>query len=718
MKQPGLNAIFAPRSIAVVGASDQLQSVGGAVLANLIRGPFDGPVFPVNFRHQRVQGQDAYASIRGLPQVPDLAVLCTSAETIPDLVAECGTAGVHGLIIISAGFREIGAAGRLLEAKLRKNLQQFPLMRTIGPNCLGVLHPSIKLNASFSPVLPKPGRMTLLTQSGALGTAIMDWAVQRDIGFAACVSVGNMVNVGMGELIDYFTDDPETDALLLYLEGLDETAHFMAAARRCSARKPIVAFKAGRFEATSRAVASHTGALASLDSVYEAAFRRCGIERVRSIEELFDCARLLAGPNRAVGNRLAVVTNAGGPGIMATDAWIGLGGTMSTLAEPTKAILDRALPTCWSHGNPIDVLGDAPVERYEVAIASALEDPNVDGLMVIVTPQTMTEPGRIAEAVIAAQRNTNKAIVASWIGGPTVELGRDVLRASGIPVYDYPEAAANALHHLVSASQLRTASHVVEATWPDTADQVAQDRISLGHRRLAEYHGLVDQSAAMDLLAEFGIPVVTTLIACSPDDAAGQAQRCGYPVAMKVVSPEISHKTDVGGVILNLTNATAVREAYATIQQSVSHACPQARWQGVAVQPMISATRGIELLLGMTRDPLFGPVIVLGAGGITAELQRDSVLELTPFDDATWTHLLRSLRLYPLLEGYRGRPGIDLSLLRDVVRRFIQFVNAYPELTAAEINPLLATSSSMTAVDARLITKSIPDKAAPDLTLA
>lgn len=702
MSDRNLDAIFAPQSIAVVGVSDRVGSVGGAVFANLRRSGFPGPVYAVNHQHSTVLGERAYPSIRQLPSVPDLAVICTAAAGIPELVRDCGDAGVRGLIVISAGFREIGPTGRVLENRLKSILSEFPDLRMIGPNCLGVLCPTRKMNASFSPVLPAPGRMTLLTQSGALATAIMDWSVDRGIGFATCVSVGNMTNVGMGQLIDYFGEDNQTDALLLYLEGLDESSHFISASQKCSRHKPIIAFKSGRFEESSRAIASHTGAMVSQDAAYDAAFRRAGIERVHSIEELFDCANLLSGPRRAVGNRLAIVTNAGGAGIMACDAWLALNGSLAEIDNQTRAELDQALPTCWSHGNPIDVLGDATSDRFRIAIQSAQKDPNVDCLMVIVTPQTMTEPDRIAETLVAAQRLSPKAIVACWIGGGTVQKGREILRASGVPVYDFPEAAAGALHHLVSSgSRLTTIS-----TRPTTPDiSLSPPPTHVDHLRgwLSDKSGLIDQLHCRNILSAYGVPVVSTQVAKSADDAAALASNMGYPVVLKVMSPDISHKTDVGGVRLGLANADQVKAAYAAISESVRERAPSARWEGVSVQSMVSAARGVELLLGMKRDPIFGPVILLGAGGITAELQKDTVLELSPLDETTLEQMLRSLRLYPLLTGYRGRPGVDLNALRRAVMAFTQMTLDLPGLISAEVNPLLATAEGVTALDIRMI---------------
>lgn len=697
-----LNAVFSPQSIAVIGASDRLNSVGRAIYSNLRQSPFAGPVYAVNHKRAVVQQEQAYSSILQLPTVPDLAVLCTAAPTIPDLVRQCGEFGIRGLIVNSAGFRESGTTGRELENRLKSVLHEYPHMRMIGPNCLGVIRPSIGLNASFSSVFPNAGRLTLLSQSGALATAIMDWSRDHGIGFATCVSVGNMTHVGIGELIDYFACDDQSDAILLYLEGLDEAAHFISAARSCSLRKPVIAFKSGRFEESSKAIASHTGALVSQDAAYDAAFRRAGIERVDSIEQLFDCANLLSGPRRATGRRLAIVTNAGGAGIMACDAWFALNGKLAELNDMTHSLLDEALPSCWSHGNPIDVLGDATAERFGTAIRAALEDENVDSMMVIVTPQTMTEPIRIAEALVAAQRESQKAIVGCFIGGQTVEKGRQILRHAGLPVYEFPEGAANALHHLLTAGS-RTRLRQEPICMTEEVPPQPSSKVLLWRNWLAGQFGQIDQLHCRNIISDYGIPIVPTLVAKSQDDAVKLAAAIGYPVVMKVMSPDISHKTDVGGVKLNLADAEHVTSAYLSIEQSVKYRAPYARWEGVVVQPMVAETRGIELLLGMKRDPVFGPIILLGAGGITAELQKDTVLELTPVDDSAWERMLQSLRLSPLLQGYRGRPGINLKMLRQAVMQFVQLTTDLPRLASVEINPLLATAEGVTALDARMI---------------
>lgn len=713
MGRQHLDSIFNPQSVAVVGASEQPGSVGGAVYRNLQQLPAGIRLLAVNRKHDMVYGQPAYATLQELPEAPDLLVICTPAPTVAGLVREFGQLGGRGVVVISAGFREAGAVGREYEEQLRQARRAFPEMRIIGPNCLGILRPSIGLNASFSPVMPLPGGLTFLSQSGALVTGILDWSLDHEIGFSACVSTGNMLDVGMGDLIDYFAADPQTEALLLYIESLDDPRHFMAAARACTRRKPILAYKSGRFAESSQAAASHTGAIASLDAVYDAAFRRAGIERVNSIEELFDGARLLAGHRPLSGDRLAIVTNAGGPGVMACDAWLARRGKLSKLSPATLETLNRSLPSCWSHGNPVDVLGDATAERYQLAIESALADPQVDAVLVLLTPQTMTDPEGIAEVVIRARAASTKTIVASWIGGPVVAGGRNRLKKAGLPVYEFPEEAVDALAHLASCRQLRDSSSAYipapsgmdrsKAPAMTSSDSHTRGRRQIWRERLQATEGLLGEVVSKELFQDYGIPVVQTRVAHSAEDAVAIADELTYPVVMKVLSPEISHKTDVGGVLLNLANAEDVRHGYLQILSSVKQRAPEAHVEGISVQRMVSATRGVELLLGMTRDPQFGPVILLGAGGITAELQRDSCLELPPVEDSRIDRMLRSLRLYPLLEGYRGRPGIHLGQLREVVARFVQLVEDLPEIATAEINPLLVTSDDVVALDARLV---------------
>lgn len=704
MNQAGIGSILSPRSIAVVGASNKPGSVGAAVFANVNTAGFQGSIFAVNHKREPVQGSRAYGSLAELPETPDLVVVCTPAPTVPNMVRESGALGIGGMIVISAGFREVGSRGRELESDLKAAAHEYPSLRIVGPNCLGVLRPSVGLNASFSPVMPRSGRLTFLSQSGALCTAILDWSMTQDFGFAACVSVGNTADVSMGDLIEYFADDDQTDAILLYIEGLDNPQRFLSAAQACSRRKPILAYKSGRFAASSQAAASHTGAIATADAVYEAAFRHAGVERVASIQQLFDSGKLLIGQRHTRGDRLAIVTNAGGPGVVASDEWLSQNRPLAQLSPETISTLNQALPACWSHGNPIDVLGDASVDRFDIAIQQALRDPKVDALLTIVTPQLMTDAERIGRAVVDAARQGDKPIVVCMMGGKSVEAGRLALRSGGIPTYDFPEEALDALGHLIATSQKRAGP--ISPTRKEFSRRecaISPTRRDYWLSEFSNASGLLSEARSKELLADFGIPVVKTAVAHSVREADTLARQCGYPVALKIVSPDISHKTDVGGVLLNIANADDLQRGYATIMDAVTRRWPQARLQGVAVQPMIRTSAGVELLLGMRRDPQFGPILLVGAGGVTAELQKDSTIELPPFDEDCMDRLLRSLRLFPLLTGFRARPAIDLSRLRDVMVRFAQIAQELPAVATIEINPLLVAADSILALDARII---------------
>lgn len=713
-----LAGIFRPECVAVVGASDKVGSVGHAVYANLKAANFSGRLIPVNRQHAYVQGDAAWPSLGDVPVTPDLVVVCTPATTVPEIARRCGERNVRGLIVISAGFRETGEAGRQLEVELRSVLKEYPGLRMIGPNCLGVLSPHSRLNASFSATMPRPGNLAVISQSGALCTAMLDWARDRELGFSGFVSVGNMVDVGMGDLIDYFAADEHTSALLLYLESLPDARHFMAAARACTRTKPIIAFKAGRFAESSQAAASHTGAMAGVDAVYDAAFRRAGIERVFSFDDLFDCAKLLVGHRETAGPRLAIITNAGGPGIMASDAWVAQRGQLARLSPETIHALNQVLPPQWSHGNPIDVLGDAHAARFSAALEIVARDGEVDSLIVMLTPQSMTNATAIAEAVAAFRMPDSKPLLAVWMGGPSVRPGRHILEAAGIPAYVTPEQAVNALAHLVSAGRLReqaaplsllpvsTAGGPSDSKAPTMRYSMPAESSVKWRTELSAATGLLGEATAKQFLADYGIPVVPTSIARSAAEAGELAAKFGFPAVLKIVSPDISHKTDVGGVELNLANAEAVTLAYDRIMDSASRKQPTARIEGVTVQPMIAASRGVELLLGATRDVIFGPVIVVGSGGVTAEIQHDVAMQLPPLSERRVAAMLRDLRIAPILEGYRGRPGVNMKKLTEVMLAFSRLVEDRPELQAVEINPLLVTASEVIALDARVIVAS------------
>lgn len=698
-----LDKIFKPRSVAVIGASDEPSKVGCTVLRNLVTAGFDGAVVPVNARRESVQGLRAYPNVAAIPQAPDLTIVCTPAAGVPAIVRECGEVGAGGMVIVSAGFREAGAEGRALEQRVRDERSRFPNLRIIGPNCLGIIAPHAKLNASFAADTPRPGHIALISQSGALCTSLLDWASEQQIGFSCFVSIGNMLDVGFGDLIDYFGDDPHTKSMILYVESLTDVRAFMSAARAFSRTKPIVAYKAGRFAESAKAATSHTGAMAGEDAVCDAAFQRAGIERIFDMGEMFDCAELLARQKLPRGPRLAVITNAGGPGVMATDTLIARRGRLARLSDATVARLDALLPAWWSHGNPVDVLGDAPPDRFANAVEFVLTDESVDAVLTILTPQAMTDPTETARKVAAAARGAHKPLLAAWVGGERVRTGDRILSEAGIAKYPTPEAAVNAFMHLVSyARNLET----LYETPRDVPVEFALDRSAL-HVRLRslapEGVTVLSEGDSKSLLEAYGIPVTQTIQARTVDEAAQAATRIGYPVALKVLSPQITHKTDVGGVALDIRNEQGLRTAFAQIMAAAREKRPDAELQGVTVQRMLKTRDGVELIAGMKQDATFGAVLMVGGGGVTAELYRDRALGLPPLNERLARRMLESLISWPLLQGYRGRPAVNVARLIETLMRLSYLTAHHPEIREFDVNPLLVTPQDVVALDARVV---------------
>ncbi len=712
-----LDRIFRPRTVAVVGASDNLVSVGYAALRNMLRGFSElsgGQVFPVNPKRDTVQGVRAYASLAAVAEAaggaPDLVVVCTPSPTVPAIVKEAGELGTRGMVVISAGFREAGAEGLVLETKMLEVARQFPGMRIVGPNCLGVIVPGIGLDASFAATAPNAGRVAFISQSGALGTSVLDWASAKGIGLSHFVSVGNMADVQFADLIDYFGQDPSVSAILLYVESIRDARAFVSACRAFTRTKPIIAYKAGRFARSAAAAQSHTGAMMGADDVHDAAFRRCGIERVYSIDDLFDCAELLAHHSVPKRGRLAIVTNAGGPGVMASDALLSVDGQLADLSAGTIETLNGKLPPFWSHGNPVDVLGDAPAERYGEALKVVLGDENADAVLVILTPQSMTDPTACAQAVIDAVKETGspKPVLTAWLGGRSVEQGRALLSASGLPTYPSPERAIRGFMHLVSYA--RNIVNLYETPLPAPPDVLFNaDRGGRITDAILSHKGqLLSEVDAKTLLDAYSIPVARAARATSANEAARHAGKIGYPVAMKILSNDITHKSDVGGVKLNLADEASVREAFETMMTKVKALFPHADIDGVTVQPMVKMPDSIELILGTNKDPVFGSVVLLGIGGTTAEIMKDKVLGLPPLTEALARQMLRSLRSYPLLTGYRGKPAVDMDALVETIIRFSYMVADSPNLKEFDINPLLVGPTGVMALDARAITDSGP----------
>jgi len=679
------------------------RSVGGTVLKNLVGAGYQGVVYPVTPDSEAVLGIPCYPAITDLPRTPDLAVICAPAAHVPGWVRDCGEAGVRGIVIISAGFKEAGPAGMELEGEILAAKSRFEGMRIIGPNCLGIIVPGLHLNASFAPSMPKRGHIAFISQSGALCTSVLDWADQENVGFSYFVSIGNMLDVNFGDLIDYFGEDDQTESVLLYMESLSNPRHFMTSARAFARTKPILAYKAGRFAESAKAASSHTGAMAVEDAVYDAAFQRAGIARVFEIGEIFDAAELIARQKLPAGPRLAIVTNAGGPGVMATDALIASRGVLATLSDQTLAQLNDYLPPFWSRGNPVDVLGDARPKRFARATEFVLNDPGSDAVLVILTPQAMTEPTATAKALAELAGATSKPMLAAWLGGSSMREGIALFNHAGVPTYDTPEQAVRAFMTLVEyARNLET----LYETPRDIPVKFSYDRAAMREKFdtfVPVDTDILAEDLSKTLLEAYGIPVTLPHVANSADDAVATAKRIGYPVVLKILSPDITHKTDVGGVVLDLRDDGSVRTAYDSITGLARFHRPAARIEGVTVQAMIDRSEGIELIIGAKKDPTFGAVLMAGLGGIAAEVFRDRALGFPPLNERLARRMLESLQAWPLLQGYRGRPGIQIDRLIEVLMRLSYLIADYPEILELDINPLLVSPDNTIALDARVI---------------
>ena len=703
MSTVNLDKIFAPKSIAIIGASEREGSIGLTLMRNLEK--FAGSVYPINPKSPTICGKTAYKSVADLPETPDLAVICTPAKTVPALIAELGDKGVRGVIIITAGFREVGGEGKELERQVIETAKRYEGFRIIGPNCLGVLIPATNMNATFAASGGLVGRNAFISQSGALGTAALDWANFSGVGFSYFISMGNAVDVSMGDMLEYFSEQESTDAATLYIESISNAQNFIAGAKKFSAVKPIVAYKSGRFAESAAAAASHTGAMAGLDAVYDAALKRAGVQRLFEMNEVFDCMNLMSHCAAPKGERLAIVTNAGGPGVMTTDALIDRGGKLAKISDTTMERLNAILPAFWSHGNPIDVLGDAKAEAYGKALEVVLEDEGVDGVVVILTPQAMSDPTGAAHAVVETVKKScvKKPILTSWIGGETVTGGVEVFRKAGVPTYETPERAVDAFIQLVRYEKQRQflATMGPAKTVATGADRAAMQAMFKAH--IDEGVTILPEDKSKELLAAYGIPVTMPVVATTADEAVTLAAKCGYPVVMKIHSHQITHKTDVGGVKLNITDEASVRKAFEEIVSSAKAAKPEATIIGCTVQPMIKFPVAYELIVGQIRDTTFGPVVMVGMGGTLAEVFKDRALMLPPLNATMVREELANLKFWKVLKGYRGKPGADIDKLVDVIVRFGQLVADYPEIRELDINPVLATPDGVMALDARVV---------------
>ena len=698
-----LDAMFSPASVAVIGATSRAGTVGRTVLENLLRDTFRGKVFAVNAKHEEVLGRKAYKSIRDVPQPVDLAVIATPAATVTQIIAECVEARARSAVVISAGFKERGAEGAALEQQIKEQLQRSSL-RLIGPNCLGIMNPSIGLNATFAKDPPLAGNVAFLSQSGALLSAILDWSHREQVGFSTVVSTGSMLDVGWGDLIYYFGDDPHTKSILLYMESVGDARSFLSAAREVALTKPIIVIKAGCSEAASRAAASHTGALTGSDEVLDAAFRRSGVLRVHNIADLFYMAEVLGRQPRPKGPRLTILTNAGGPGVLATDSLVANGGELAELSPESLHRLNEFLPAHWSHNNPIDVLGDADPERYAHALEIASQDPNSDGLLVILAPQGMTDPLHIAERLKPYAKEYGKPMLASWMGGNSIAEGEAALNSAGIPTFLFPDTAARAFTYMwrytYNLRGLYETPALTENSELDDASRKQVEQIINNARNRGRV--LLTELESKQLLSLYGIPTVETRVASTEDEAAKIASDLGFPVVLKVFSETITHKTDVGGVKLNLQGEAAVRSAYRAIESSVAEKAGLDQFSGVTVQPMVKLD-GYELILGSSVDQQFGPVVLFGSGGQLVEVYRDRALALPPLNTTLAQRMMEQTKIFTALKGVRGRKPVNMPALEHLLVRFSQLVLEQRCIAEIDINPLLASPERLLALDARIV---------------
>ncbi len=695
-----LDKIFKPQSIAVIGASTRENTVGNSLFKNLIDNKYKGGLYPVNPKSKEVLGVPAYETISAVPGPVDLAIIILPAKSVPGVVEECGKAGVGGLLIISAGFQEAGEEGKKMVAEIMATSRKYG-MRIVGPNCLGIINPTLGMNATFAKRMALPGNIAFISQSGALCSSILDWAADQNVGFSHFVSIGSMVDIGFAELIDYFGMNQETSCILIYMESLTNARQFMSAARAFARSKPIIILKSGKSTDGTKAAMSHTGTLAGNDAAFEAAFKRAGCVRVERISQLFNCAQALSMQPRPAGNRLAIITNAGGPGVLATDFLTTRGGKLAELSEETLAKLSEALPAHWSHGNPVDVLGDASPTEYRKAVEACLADEGVDGVLTILTAQTVTDTNGTAEALVAAGAHTRKPVIASWMGERDVWDARNILEKGKVPNYRYPESGVDVF---LQMWQYTRNLELLYETPPEAPRRFVPKRDAAWHiirTALAEGRHYLLENEAKALLGCYSIPVGGNFVATSAKEAGQFAEQTGFPCVMKIVSPDALHKTDVGGVKLNITTKAAAEKAYEAIIASLKKHKPDAHVVGVLVEKM--QKKRYELLIGANRDPIFGPLIVFGQGGVAVEVINDTSFCLPPLNIALARRTIQRTRIYEQLQGFRGIPGVDIDDLAFVIQKFAFILMDFPEVREMDINPYLVDETGGIVVDARIL---------------
>ena len=701
-----LTPLLAPRSVAIVGASEREGALGRFVFENMRRGPFNGVLYAVNPRHSTVFGEKCYSALSGLPDVPDLIVIATPAQTVADLLHDAGVMGVRHAVVLSAGFSEAGEEGRVRSRKVKAELDRYGI-RLVGPNCLGIMRPSIGLNATFASAAARAGTLALVSQSGAICTAILDWAATTEIGFSSVISLGGALDLDFGELLDFLVHDAETKSILLYVEGIRDARGFLSALRAASRVKPVIVFKAGRHASGTGAVTSHTGALAGSDAVFDTALARAGVVRVRNSLQLFAAARILSANRRPLGSRLAIITNGGGPGVVAADCVTDNELQLARLSADSIKKLDAVLPAHWSRSNPVDIIGDATPARFSAAAEVILDDPNVDAVLTLFCPQNITRPEDAAMAIITAASHHQKPMFTAWLGGASVQSARTLLDGALIANFLTPENAVEAISYLArfrkhQAMLLESVPAYASMTFHEAAQAVARAKI-IREGVLKDKRTTLSEVEASSLLAAFGLPVNEGCLASTRDEAIAGAKAIGYPVVMKIHSPAITHKSDAGGVRLNLVNSRQLGNAFDDMLEQVRAARPDAAIVGVSIQRMLKFPNQHEVLVGIKRDAVFGPVIAFGAGGVAVEVIQDVALALPPLNPMLGETLIQATRIRRLLDGYRNVPGVDRAALIDILQRVSMMACLLPWIEEMDLNPVLTHPLGAAIVDARVV---------------
>ncbi|PLX36042.1 MAG: GNAT family N-acetyltransferase [Hyphomicrobiales bacterium] len=703
MGQHQLETLFFPKNIAVFGASEKKNGVGTRVFGNLIEAGFKGELFPINPKYKKVQNHKCYKSIAEVDGAVDLAVVAAPAPHVNGIIRECGEKGVKSAVVLTAGFREIGPQGEAMEKKLVDTARHYNI-NLMGPNCLGLMRPGVGLNATFLDIPAPDGKLAVVSQSGALCTAILDWAEPHGLGFSTIVSLGNAASIDFGGILDFLAIDPKTTAILLYVEGVHDSRSFMSGLRAAARAKPVIVLKAGRHQSGSAAASTHTGAMIGSDDVFDAALERAGVVRAMTFGQIFAAAEILSTSKRASGNRLAIVTNGGGPGVLATDRAEDLGVNIAELDKKTLDKLDKALPAYWSHGNPVDILGDALPEKYGEAVEACLRDKNVDGVLALMTPQAMSAPMEAAKAVIGASKKVpSKPVLSSWMGETKVQEARRFFSDNTMPNFISPERAVEAFaylsrYHTNQKLLLQTPGPLSDDRQPDVegAMLIIESALSEGRKMLSDM-----ESKAV--LSAFHIRCTPTVEARSPTEALVAAESVGFPIAMKINSPDISHKSDVGGVRINIPKAADIRGTYKSIIDEATAARPEANITGVTIEPMAASHGARELMVGVKRDPVFGPVISFGAGGTMAEILRDNAVALPPLNRILVQRLINRTRVAALLGPFRQLAAINQAAVEDVLLNISDMVCELPHIEELDINPLFADTNGIVAVDARIM---------------